>query len=359
MRRAFFTVHRWVGLVAGVVVVVLGLSGTALVYRAEIERFEARAWLEVEPTGQRLKLDELVAAAGAAWPAKRLTRVVFPESENESVQVVLQTAGARDLKSAELVGVFVNPYDGHVLGSVERTRSWVWWMQDLHYAFFLGEPGLKVNGVFAVALLSLALTGPVLWWPGRKRLKSGFRVRSQPAAARWHDLHAVSGVIASLLLVLIALTAMYYAFRAPATALITWATGDAPLRPPPVVESADPPATLEALHAAARAALPEATLDELRPARPGSAASVTFRLPGDHVVGRHRAWFDPFTTAMLRIDRHDELAAGQRLLGNMGPWHFGSFGGRLTRLLWFVVGLLPALLFGTGLWLWARRRRRA
>lgn len=76
MRRIFLAVHKWTGLVAGITAVVLGLSGTALVYRAEIERWQARDWLEVAPAGERLPLDQLAAAANAAWPAKRLTRFV-------------------------------------------------------------------------------------------------------------------------------------------------------------------------------------------------------------------------------------------------------------------------------------------
>jgi len=360
LRGAWLTLHKWIGLTAGLAAVVLGLSGTALVYRPEIESWQARHWREVEPAGQKLPLDALAAAANAAWPAKRLTRLVFPESEREALQVVLQTPGARDLKSAELVGVYVNPYDGTVLGSIERTRSWVWWVQDLHYAWFSGVPGLTVNGVFAAMLLALALTGPVLWWPGRGRLSGGLRIRRRPTAARWRDLHAVVGLVASLALALVALTALYYAFRGPATALVTLATGDAPLSRPAVAESDGTLASLESIHAAAVLALPPgAVVDELRPGRPGSAASVSFRLTGDDVVGRHRAWFDPVTATTLRVDLHDRLAPGQRLLGNMAPWHFGTFGGGPTRALWFVLGLVPALMFGTGLWLWMWQRRRA
>ena len=359
LRGLWLTLHKWIGLLAGLAVVVLGLSGTALVYRAEIERWQARHWLEVEPAGRRLPLDALVDAASAAWPQKRLTRLVFPESEREPLQVVLQTAGARDLKSAELVGVYVNPGDGTVLGSVERTKGWVWWVQDLHYAWFSGVRGLTVNGVFAAMLLALAITGPVLWWPGHGRLSGGLRIRRRPAAARWRDLHAVVGVVTSLALVLVAATALYYAFRGPATALVTRATGDAPLSRPEVTESDEPLASLESIHAAAvRALPPDAIVDELRPGRPGSAASVSFHLARDNVVGRHRAWFDPVTTATLRVDLHDRLAPGQRLLGNMAPWHFGTFGGELTRALWFILGLVPTLMFGTGLWLWLWKRRR-
>ena len=357
MRRALRAVHKWIGLVAGIATVILGLSGTALVYRAELERWQARNLPGGAAAGERVPLDVLVTTANAAWPAKRLTRIVFPPSPADPMQVVLQTPGAPNLKDAELVTVYVNPYDGAVLGSIERNGTWIWWLQDLHYAWFMGEPGLKANGMFALALLLLALSGPVLWWPGRKRLSSSLRVRPQPAAARWRDLHAVSGIAACLALGLIALTALYYAYRAPATALVTWASGDAPLRPPAVAGSGSPLASLAAIQDGARRALPEATIDELRPGRPGAPASVTFRLPGDHLIGRHRAWIDPVSAELLRVDRHDRLAPGQRLLGNMAPWHYGTFGGPVTRLLWFVSGLVPALLFATGVWLWARRRR--
>nr|MBP8297996.1 PepSY domain-containing protein [Burkholderiales bacterium] len=76
------------------------------------------------------------------------------------------------------------------------------------------------------------------------------------------------------------------------------------------------------------------------------------------VVGRHRLFLDPVTAEVLRIDRHASLDFGGRVFANMAPWHFGSFGGRLTQWLWFVVGLVPALLLGSGFWLWLRKRRR-
>ena len=69
-------------------------------------------------------------------------------------------------------------------------------------------------------------------------------------------------------------------------------------------------------------------------------------------------FLDPVTATVLRIDRHESLDAGGRLFANMTPWHFGTFGGRLTQVLWFVAGLIPALLFGSGAWLWLRKRLR-
>ena len=64
MRPWLRQLHLWLGLIAGLVIVALGLSGSALVFRAEIERFAVRAWLRADATPART-LDELVAAARA------------------------------------------------------------------------------------------------------------------------------------------------------------------------------------------------------------------------------------------------------------------------------------------------------
>jgi uncharacterized iron-regulated membrane protein len=185
-------------------------------------------------------------------------------------------------------------------------------------------------------------------------------VRWEPAVARWRDLHAVGGIVLFLVLTLISATALYYAYRSTATALITATTGGAGAVPPRVGPAAGgAPASIDALVAAARAAVPEARLDEFRPARgPGSAASVSFRLAGDAVIGRHRVYLDPATAAVVRVDLHAAQPAGARLTENMAPWHYGSFAGRVSQWAWFVAGLAPAVFFGSGLWLWLRRRRR-
>jgi len=317
-----FQEHLWSALVAGALIALLGLSGSALVFRGDLDRWSVSQWSSVAPRGAVHSLDEAVARALREHPRRELARLVVPPSAT-------------------------------VLG----------WIQDFHFALFAGEPGLKVNGVAALALLLLALSGPVLWWPARGRWSHAFKIRRGPAAATWRDLHAVVGVVSWAAILLITLTAIYFAFRGTATAVVTLASGAATVAPPkierPAAASQPAFASLDALVAAARRAEPTAHLDELRPARtPERPASLSFRLPGDSVVGRHRLFLDPVSATVLRLDRHDSLDFGGRVFANMAPWHFGSFGGRVTQWLWFVVGLVPALLLGSGLWLWWRKRRR-
>lgn len=367
MRRLIFKLHLWVGLVAGLHLVLLGLSGSALVFRADIERWQVSNWLSVQLRDERFSLDEVVAHALREYPERELSKVLVPATAHESIEVVLQLRNPPSLKAADLISVYVDPYSLRILGERRRAAGLMWYLQDFHYALFAGERGLKINGIAALSLLALALTGPVLWWPGPGRWHSALNIRRRPAAARWRDIHSVSGIISWLAIMLITLTALYFAFRGTATAALSLASGAATVPPPavlqhPATESGRdaPPAfaSLSALVQKAREAEPTARFDELRPARTlQRPASLSFRLPGDTVPGRHRMFLDPTTGTVLRVDRFESLDAGGRLFANMVPWHFGSFGGRLTQWLWFIVGLVPALLLGSGLWLWLRKRR--
>ncbi|MEL7029337.1 MAG: PepSY-associated TM helix domain-containing protein, partial [Pseudomonadota bacterium] len=47
---------------------------------------------------------------------------------------------------------------------------------------------------------------------------------------------------------------------------------------------------------------------------------------------------------------------GDSLLGLMGPLHFGHFGGLLSKIVWFSLGLAMAYVTLTGLQLWTQRR---
>jgi uncharacterized iron-regulated membrane protein len=358
MKKFLTVLHRWTGLVLGVLLVALGISGGALVFRADIERWQTAAFRSVTPLAERRPVDYWVSAARAYVPRKVLARITLPADETDAAQVFMRLAAARDLKQAELEVVYVDPYRAVALGSKPANIGILWLLQDFHYALFAGETGLKINGVGAFALVVLGLSGPILWWPGWKRRADALRVRLRPAPAKWRDLHAVSGVVICLALLLIGATGTYYAFRSTAASVVMLVTGNAAREAPKSAsQTAVPMLTLQELLATAQRLVPDAHFDELRPARaPGSAANLSFRLPGDLVFARHRLFLDAQSGALLRTDRYDQLTMGERVMANIQVWHYGYFAGRWSQWLWVLAGFLPAFLFGSGLWLWWRRR---
>jgi uncharacterized iron-regulated membrane protein len=68
LRRASFQVHLWIGLGIGLYVVVLSLTGSVLVYRNELDRYFSTPRAVFDETRRAMSGDELRAAAAQAYP---------------------------------------------------------------------------------------------------------------------------------------------------------------------------------------------------------------------------------------------------------------------------------------------------
>src|SRR5579864_3779143 len=72
IRRAVFQVHLWTGIGIGLYIFLISVSGSAVVYRRELNRkYGFRPVVVVQPEG-RLPLDELRKRAQSAFPQFRV-----------------------------------------------------------------------------------------------------------------------------------------------------------------------------------------------------------------------------------------------------------------------------------------------
>src|SRR3982750_2607611 len=75
LRRASFQIHLWSGLAIGLYIVVLSITGSALVYRRELDVWLATPRPQFNAQAHRLSKDELRDAAQRAYPGYTITRV--------------------------------------------------------------------------------------------------------------------------------------------------------------------------------------------------------------------------------------------------------------------------------------------
>ena len=113
MRRAFLTLHQWIGLAAGLFLIVIGVSGSALVFENEIDRALNPALSYVTPRERPLPIETLIAQFERAHPDERVTGVRIADSPDLAYELSL-----RSRQSA-----MVDPYSGAVLGLRDRERS--------------------------------------------------------------------------------------------------------------------------------------------------------------------------------------------------------------------------------------------
>lgn len=84
MRKALITGHLWLGLTIGLLWAIQGLTGALFVFSREADRL----FLPTPSGGPMVSLDELVAAARAAAPDARITRLSVADKHQDTVNVL-------------------------------------------------------------------------------------------------------------------------------------------------------------------------------------------------------------------------------------------------------------------------------
>jgi len=189
LRRAFFQVHLWTGILAGLYIVAVSISGSALVLSHHAGfGTPARTTAVAPPSATALDPVEIERRARQAYPSREVLAVVAPRKAGQPYGVIWLVRNKR-------VEGFFDPYTGTDLGdSRSRIGSVLNWLADLHDNLLSGLTGRIVNGVGALLLVLMSLTGAVIWWPGVKNWRRSTNVQwsARPARLNW-DLHSAVG----------------------------------------------------------------------------------------------------------------------------------------------------------------------
>lgn len=207
LRRAVFQVHLWAGVTLGIYMFVISVTGSILVYRNELYRAATpKPVISLDP-GARLTEDQLKAAVSRLYPDFTVVNISHPDNPSEAVD-------ARLRRGNEIRNRLIDPKTGRDLGDAVSTGiRMVSGLLDLHDNLFAGPTGRKVNGIGAIALLLLALTGIVVWWPGVKTWRRSLTVPRGMSGKRlnWH-LHSTIGFWSLLFTLAFGLSGIYLAF---------------------------------------------------------------------------------------------------------------------------------------------------
>lgn len=153
LRDVLRIAHRYIGLVAGLVLVVTGLTGSALVFRSEIDAALDPHLLRVAPGPSRAALQPMLERVRQEHPADPVARVRMPTRPDATLEFWMGPAPARL--------VYADPYTGAVLGARAPTEFLTGWLFLLHSHMLSGELGHIVAGIAGLLLIALSLSGIV------------------------------------------------------------------------------------------------------------------------------------------------------------------------------------------------------
>jgi uncharacterized iron-regulated membrane protein len=120
-------------------------------------------------------------------------------------------------------------------------------------------------------------------------------------------------------------------------------------------------AGLGAWMAAARTAIPDGAVREIRLPEGNGNVQIRMWRPGDfRILGNNVVFVSSSSAKVLAVDRYADRSASNRFTQAMAGLHYDEWGGFPFRLLSAIAGWLTPLLFVTGLLLaWSARKRKS
>jgi uncharacterized iron-regulated membrane protein len=363
-RRALFQLHLWTGLLAGVYILVVCVTGAALVFRIDMQRALHPA-LFTASAGTPADAATILERVRDAFPGDRVSGVDAPTT-------VRPTYLAYVVRPDRFLTILVDPVSGRVLGELPD-ESFVRTVQELHFDLLAGRTGRTINGVGAMMLLGLCLSGVIIWWPGLPHWRRGFTVDFRRSWRRiaW-DLHSATGICTVAFIAMWAVTGAYFAFPAPFRKAVDMVSPLTVAATPRSDAAANRPAPLGA----------EGSAKAAPPAWREMIATAQARVPGQHVArvvlpydatapflvmfsgtapysaGGARLtsiYLDQYSGNVLAGAAESGGSAGDAIVRWIAPLHVGNFSGNAVRAAWLILGLAPPVMFVTGFTMWWTR----
>lgn len=371
LRSWLIFAHKTIGLTLGAIFVLIGLSGSILVFRDAIDERLNSDLMLVEPGPEQhdRSIDDIFIAAKAAMPPDAKPERITLSRHTRASTVVTYISETDDLDTF-VYDIFVDPYRARVKGQRLRihgddrfSQPLIPLLMDFHWNLLLGANKAFLIGSGAIFVFISLLMGFILWWPVNDNWRSGLKIKWPATMQRViFDFHRTTGFYLGSILLISLITGVAMIFKPVTRDLVGLVS--------PVNDIEDfgksrfsEGATPISVGAAVRIA------DTVFPVGKLHWILLPTSSTGVYVVGKqsagepnrsktfHNVGIDQYSGAITRIQDRDTYRFGDKLMEWLFPLHSGEFLGEIGRPFFVLLGLSPLVLFVTGLLRWLSKRR--
>lgn len=355
--RSVLAGHSALGLTFAALIYLVCFSGSVAVFAREFQRWEqADAPVLSIATPQALQ-SAMEAAIRRAGDGIEHVFITPPTSDLPRLTVITDAHGQHRTYYADA--------DGRLTDDPEPV--WTGFMTRLHINLHLPQTwGMFVVGLTGVALLSSLISGVLahprvfkdafhLRWGGSKRLQEAdLHNRLGVWALPFHVIVSLTGALLGLTTIIVGVLAMamFQGDTSKAYALFL----------PQLVDDPRPAAALPDLAAALGSAQrlspgSQPTFIGLEhPTERGQAVQINATLP-NRLAASDALYFDGQGRPLEATKRVADANLGEKILGSLGPLHFGWYGGLIVKIAYGLLGLALTSVAASGVAIWLARRR--
>lgn len=352
-----------IGMGLGLLFVFAGLTGSVLVFHRALDAWVNPAMLALTEPAEIRPLDELLASLKEATPdLPAPTYLDLPQTATDVVHAWYRLRTDAGQKPRKLE-VLLHPGTGALLGRREYGTDLISIVYGLHREWLSGNAGETAVGIVGITMVLSIGTGVYLWWPKPGHFSNAFR---RPGTAsqlqEYYYRHKMTGISAAAVLVLVACSGIFIEFHEWLTPAINRLSPVADGEPVVFSRSGPGATPISAQQAIsiARQRFPEAEVKFIMlPHGPDAVYAVGMRTPKEVLKtgASSGVWIDQYSGALLAVRDWAEFTAGETFVAWMFPLHNGEALGFPGRLLVFVSGFVPLILYATALRMWWVKRK--
>jgi uncharacterized iron-regulated membrane protein len=359
VKKFFRNIHLYLGLAAGLVVMVTCFTGAVLVFEKELQQSIYPERYFVEAKGDAVALETLIINLKGTLPDVTVNGVKVYSEKDRSVE--LSYSG----KEKEQNGTaFMDPYTGKLISLYSYRTTFFYTMFSLHRWLLAGDTGKLIVGISTSIFLFILITGIILWWPeNKKKLKQRLKLKWNAGWKRVnHDLHIVLGFYTAIFLFAFAFTGLAWSFQWFNNG-IYWVTGTESKRPDPptsVYDSTYQTISWDAAYLSIKQNVSSVQYYNISSPKDSASAISVSTLANEpvHEKASDQYYLDQYSGKMLGTFLYQERNIGQRVRSLFYPIHVGSIGGLPGRIIALLACLAGVIFPITGVIMWLNRLKK-
>jgi len=374
-RKIIGQIHLWLGLITGLIVLIVSITGCLFVFQKEISDLIHQKTFFVEPPAAEATLPystlfkKAEQTLGKDRPINFSTTYKDPDHAWE-----FMTYKAGDPKALTYFGtidyyesVFINPYTGAVTGKYDYKYDFFNVVKFIHWGLLLNDTyGQPIVGYSTLIFVLMLITGMIMWWPkkwSKTNINKSFKIKWKAGFKRVvYDLHNVSGFYVMLFTLILALTGMVFAMKWFQTTVYVIASRS--ITPPDFKQEKSQKSIvtfnpMDKAFDTAKILLKTADRIAFSPA---SGADGVIYVNG--IIGKETYYhadalqFDQYSGKLLHRKNYSEQNAGEKLIGMNYDIHVGAILGLPGKIIAFIASLVAASLPITGFMIWLNRKKK-
>ncbi len=357
-------IHLWGGLVSGIVVFIVSVTGCLYVFEEEIRNLTQKEFRFVSPENSpKASLTTISDNLKAEFPDKKIEQIRIYADPSRTVMAKMvnaREAYKKDEDKIEKQAYVVHPYSGKVMARKNLEHDFMHYVEKMHKSLLLGETGKWIIKVNIVVFLVMLLSGLYLWWPGKKnQRKAAFNLKlTGKFQLINYSFHNTLGFYFLLPLMIITLTGIWWAIK-PTQKWTYAALGDQmkkekKLTSTPVEGKSFTPDMAFAQVTGQYPGWNEAHVNFAKNAK--EPVKINLKYPYE-VYKKHNVFeFDQYSGKLLSAELYANYSTPDKIKHANRDLHTGQNYGIIGKLIAFFASLFSATLPVTGFLIWYQRK---